>query len=196
MDVGPQRDPLADQAAEDSHVMSLETGGGGQHIHPMDFAELQSSGRFVRDSRVGGMFHAGQVPFREDFPKESIHISVGQDNRVSVHIDRFSPLARRKPGKRRGYSVRRVILHNVGIVMDYVILVVHRRFGEQRCELVCERICDDDHDECDAPTKVGLPASLVEAPDTLSPIMGGDAADREPEVSGGPVALPPRDRPY
>jgi hypothetical protein len=178
VDVGPQRGPLADQAAEDSHVGSPETGGGGRHIHPMDLAELQASGRFVRDSRVGGMFHAGQVPFREDSPKESIHISIGQDNHVSVHIDRFSPLAKRKPGKRRGYSVHRVILHNVGIVMDYITLVVHRRFGAQRCDLVCERICDDDHDECDTSTTVGLPASVLEVSDGLSPIMG-DAADRD-----------------
>ena len=193
MDVGPERGSPADQAAEDSHVMPLETGGGGQHSHPMDFAELQSSGRFVRDSRVGGMFHAGQVPFREDSPKESLHVSVGQDNRVSVHIDRFSPLAKRKPGKRRGYSVRRVILHNVGIVVDYVILVVHRRFGEQRCELECVRICDDDDDECVASTTVNLPASVVDLPDTLSPLIGGEDTDRESEVSGGPVTLP-RDR--
>jgi hypothetical protein len=191
VDVGPERDPPADRAAEDSHVTSVEAGGDKQHIHPMDFAELQSSGRFVRDSRVGGMFHPGQMPLREDSPTGSLHVSIGQDNRVSVHIDRFSPLAKRKPGKRRGYSVRRVILHNVGIVVDYVSLVAHRRFGEQRCELECERICDDDHDECDASTTVGLPASVVEVPEMLSPIMGGEDADRAPEVSGELVALPP-----
>lgn len=194
MDVGPERASPAEQEADDSEFMPLETSGGRQHSHPMDFTELQSSGRFVRDSRVGGMFHAGQVPFREDSPKESLHVSVGQDNRVSVHIDRFSPLARRKPGKRRGYSIRGVILHNVGIVVDYAILVVHRRFGEQRCELECVRICDDDHDECDASTTVGLPASVVELPGTLSSIIGGEEAVRGSEESGGLGALPPRDR--
>ena len=179
MDVGPPRGPLGEQAAEDSHVGLPETGGGAQHIHPMDLAELQASGRFVRDSRLGGMFHAGQVPFREDSPRDSIHISVGQDNHVSVHIDRFSPLAKRKPGKKRGYSVRRVILHNVGIVMDCITLVVHRRFGAQRCELVCERVCEDDHDECDTSTTVGTPASVVEVSDRFSPAMG-EAVTREP----------------
>ena len=196
MDVGPERASPADQEADDSHVTSLEPSGGRQHSHPMDFTELQSSGRFVRDSRVGGMFHPGQMPFREDSAKESLHVSVGRDNRVSVHIDRFSPLAKRKPGKRRGYSVRRVILHNVGIVVDYVTLVVHRRFGEQRCELECVRICDDDHDECDASTPVGLPASVVELPDTLALTIGGEDADRGPEVSGRLIALPPRDQPH
>ena len=192
MDVGSERDSPADQEADGSHVMSLETSGGGQYSYPMDFAESQANGRFIRDSRVGAMFHAGQTPLREDCPRDSLHVSVGQNNRVSVHLDRFSPLARRKPGKRRGYSARRVILHNVGIVADYVILVVHRRFGEQRCELECERICDDDHDE--SSITVGLPVAVVEEPDTDSPIMGGNAADGESEVSGGLVALPPRDR--
>ncbi len=151
--VGPERDSGADQVADDSSFPPVRTGARDEHTHPIQFADLQSSGRFVRDSRVGGMFHAGQVPLREDCPNESLHVSLGRDNRVSVHIDRFSPLAKRKPGRRTAYSVRRVILHNVGIVVDYVILVFHRRFGEQRCELVCERICDDDHDDVD-------PASL------------------------------------
>ena len=165
MDVGPERDPSADPVAEDACVTPPPAGERSEHIHPMEFADLQSSGRFVRDTRVGGMFHAGQVPLREDCLKDSLHVSIGPDNRVSVHIDRFSPLAERRPGRRRAYSVRLVLLHNGRIIVDYVTLVVHRRFGEQRCELVCERVCDDDHDVA-GPTTAGPPAAVVDASDT------------------------------
>ena len=116
------------------------------HTHAVDFSQLQADGRLHRDSRLGGMFHAGQVSLREDAPKGSLHISIRDGNRVSVHVDRFSPLAERRMGRRRGYSVLRVIVHNVGIVWDYVILFVTRRFGEQRCELECEQVCSDEHE--------------------------------------------------
>ncbi len=145
MDVGPEQESVPEQDAPD-----LESDpGGGQHSHGVDFVHLQSTGRLVRDSRLGGMFHAGQVSLREDSPNESLHVSLGPNNRVSVHVDRFSPLGERRASGRRAYSVRRVILHNVGIVVDYVTLFFHRRFGEQRCELTCEQLCADDHDEHD-----------------------------------------------
>ena len=138
-------EPGQESAAEDALVP--EPASGGEHSHAVDFAQLQTTGRFVRDSRLGGVFHAGKVSLREDSPKEGLHVSLGPDNRVSVHIDRFSPLGKHRAGRRRGYSVHRVILHNVGIVVDYVTLFFHRRFGEQRCELTCEQLCADDHDD-------------------------------------------------
>lgn len=108
---------------------------------PLTLEHLVASGRFVRDSHLGGMFHRGHVSLREDSPRGSLHVSLGEGNRVSVHVDRFSPLVeqgRRKPGSH--YSVMRVIVHNVGIVADYARLLASRRSGEQRCELECEMI--------------------------------------------------------
>ena len=117
-----------------------------EHSHPLTFAALQASGRFHRDTRLGGMFHAGKVSLREHSHRRSLHVSLGEGNRVSVHIDRFSPLAKARDGTPVRYSLLRVIAHNVGIVVDYLVLFVSRRFGEQRCELECEQICTDDHD--------------------------------------------------
>ena len=148
MDVGPEQEIPLELLAGGPDAGPPELPQGGEHRHAMDFAQAQSSGRFVKDSRLGGMFHAGKVSLREDSAKGSLHVSLGQDNRVSVHIDRFSPLAdHHKTRRRRGYSVRRVILHNVGIAVDYVVLFFHRRFGEQRCELECEQVCVDDHSD-------------------------------------------------
>ncbi len=107
------------------------------------FEELTATGRFVRDTHLGGMFHKGQVSLREDSPRGSLHVSLKEGNRISVHLDRYSPLAearaRRRPSRSR-YSVVRVVVHNVGIVVDYVVLFVTRRFGEHRCELECEKV--------------------------------------------------------
>ncbi len=151
MGVGPEGNLPADSVAEHHDVPSSDGPQRRSHSHAMDFADLQAIGRFVRDSRVGGMFHGGQVSLREDSDKESLHVSLGQNNRLSVHMDRYSPLAHRKSGDRPGYSVGRVIVHNVGIVVDYVTLLIQRRFGEQRCELECERICIDEDCQSDAP---------------------------------------------
>ncbi len=164
VDVGPEQGSPAEPAVDDLDVPASAPANGSEHRHAMDFADLQSSGRFVRDSRVGGMLHVGKVSLREDSPKGSLHVSVGEDNRVSVHIDRFSPLAARKPGRRRAYSAGRVIVHNVGIVVDYVILRFQRRFGEQRCELECEKICVDVHDDENEPTGPCLPRPVEDAP--------------------------------
>lgn len=162
MNVEPEQEPPAEPVGHDNAGSPLEPVARSEHGHAMDFAHLQSTGRFVRDSVLGGMFHAGKVSLREDSSKESLHMSLGQDNRVSIHIDRFSPLAERRAGSRRGYSVGRVILHNVGIVVDYVILFFHRRFGEQRCELECEQVCTDDHDEEGAPVAAASLAPLLD----------------------------------
>jgi hypothetical protein len=168
VDVGPEQESPAEPVRDDTHGPSSEAVARLEHRHAMDFAHLQSTGRFVRDSRLGGMFHAGKVSLREDSAKESLHVSLGQDHRVSIHVDRFSPLADRRAGRTRGYSARRVILHNVGIVVDYVILLFHRRFGEQRCELECEQVCDDEHDEEVAPPGVSPPPPSMELP--LDPV--------------------------
>ena len=172
MSVGPEQDSPPEPAVEDHDLLSSEPPEGSRHSHAIDFGSLQSAGRFVRDSRLGGMFHGGKVSLREDSSKGSLHVSLGQDNRVSVHIDRYSPLGELKPGRRRGYSVRRVILHNVGIVVDYVILAFHRRFGEQRCELECERVCADDHDEEGTSAVTGRLPTMDEAPpETVASII-------------------------
>jgi hypothetical protein len=151
VDVGPEPDLATEAVAEHHAALPADAPERRPHSHAMDFGDLQAIGRFVRDSRLGGMFHAGKVSLREDSDRESLHVSLGKDNRLSIHMDRYSPLAHRKSGERRGYSVRRVIVHNVGIVVDYVTLLIQRRFGEQRCELECERVCMDDDCEPDGP---------------------------------------------
>ena len=115
------------------------------HTHRLDFASLQADGRFLRDSALGGMFHPRKVSLREHARKDGLHLSVGEGNRLSVHVDRYSPLAERRGGSARRYSVIRVLAHNLGIVVDCAVLVVRRRWGQQRCELECEVACSD-HD--------------------------------------------------
>ncbi|MDQ6927227.1 MAG: HAD-IB family hydrolase [Actinomycetota bacterium] len=74
--------------------------------------ELEATGRFHRDSRLGAMFHPGKVSLREVSPTESLHITIGPDKRASAHVDRHSPLRSTRRGRYR-YSPARVAMHNL-----------------------------------------------------------------------------------
>lgn len=90
--------------------------------------ELEESGRFRRDTRLGRLFHRGKVSLREVSPTHSLHITVGKGNRVSAHVDRYSPLATSQPEQAARYALHRVAAHNVaGIAGDVARLLPGRR---------------------------------------------------------------------
>jgi HAD superfamily hydrolase (TIGR01490 family) len=91
--------------------------------------ELESSGRFRRDTRLGAIFHRGQVSLREVSPTHSLHITVGKGNKVSAHVDRYSPLAANQPDEGRvRYALHRVAAHNVtGAASSLAKLIPSRR---------------------------------------------------------------------
>ncbi len=101
------------------------------------FTELDGRGRFHRDTALGRMFHPGTVSYREITTNDSVHITVSPENRVSVHVDRLSPLAVR-PGRPCRYSFLRAVAHNVVHVAEAVALLCRRRPLQHRCELDCE----------------------------------------------------------
>ena len=95
--------------------------------------ELEESGRFRRDSRLGAIFHRGQVSLREMSPTHSLHITVGKGNKVSAHVDRYSPLAARQPEQVARYAFHRVAAHNVaGIAGGLARLIPGRRRRRRR----------------------------------------------------------------
>ena len=91
-------------------------------------AELEASGRFRRDTRLGALFHRGQVSLREVSPAHSLHITIGKGNRVSAHVDRYSPLATSQPERGARYALHRIAVHNVaGVAGDLARLIPRRR---------------------------------------------------------------------
>lgn len=110
------------------------------------FSELDASGRFHRDSTVGRLFHPGTVSFREKSAVDSLHITVSPENRVSVHVDRVSPLDVR-PGRRVRYSVVRTLGHNVVHAFDAAVRACTRRGADHRCHLDCEVIVVEENSE-------------------------------------------------
>ncbi|MDQ4131691.1 MAG: DUF1059 domain-containing protein [Actinomycetota bacterium] len=100
------------------------------------FGELDGRAPFHRDTALGRIFHPGTVSYREITANDSLHITVSPENRVSVHVDRLSPLAVR-PGRPCRYSFLRAVAHNVVHVVETFALVRHRRQGQHRCELDC-----------------------------------------------------------
>ena len=101
------------------------------------FGGLDERGRFHRDNALGRIFHPGTVSFREIALEDSLHVTVSPQNRVSVHVDRLSPLAVR-PGRRCRYSLPRAVAHNLVHVVEALRRMSRRRRGRHRCELDCE----------------------------------------------------------
>ena len=130
-DVRPaSRRPMAPGAAPVPHrvaALGLASGvqaaeeplrrGAAHHFTTEDpvalLRELEESGRFRRDTRLGAIFHRGQVSLREVSPTHSLHITVGRGNKVSAHVDRYSPLASHQPEQVARYAFCRVAAHNV-----------------------------------------------------------------------------------
>lgn len=148
------------------------------------FSALASTGRFVRDSRLGAILHPGKISLREVSEGESLHVCIGERNTISVHIDRVSPLADTKSGRARRYSPVRVIAHNAGILADCVRLLVGRRFGQQRCQLECERVDDD------GPESAEVVLSPRLGPQLQPPRGGAPSPAGAPAVTGAAHPAP------
>lgn len=115
------------------------------------FSQLDDTGRFHRDSPLGRIFHPGTVSYREISSHDSLHIAVAAENRVSVHVDRISPLAVDDPAAAR-YSFARVLHHNVAHCRDALRRLWRRQPGDHRCELDCEIVTVADETEPEAPS--------------------------------------------
>jgi HAD superfamily hydrolase (TIGR01490 family) len=90
--------------------------------------ELEATGRFRRDTRLGGVFHRGKISLREVAPVNSLHITVEGNNRVSAHVDRYSPLAKVQPDEGPRYSLPRIAAHNItGMAAEAARLIPGRR---------------------------------------------------------------------
>lgn len=142
-------------AADDRGAQAETTGDPVGLLH-----ELEASGRFVRDSGLGRILHPGKgkISYRQAVPENSLHIVIN-GNRVSAHIDRFSPLAFDANGRayyslRRAvrYSLRRILTHNLASIADIAWAVVSGDRADHRREFHCQRT--DPH----ASTAVGTPA--------------------------------------
>lgn len=129
------------------------------------FEELVTSGRFCRDTPLGGILHRGSVSLREISDGDSLHVCIDGADRVSVHVDRFSPVAGGCPDGRCRYSVAAVLAHLVAHVNAQCRRVLRGARGQHRCRLECELV--------DVPEAVAS-----EAVDTAL------ASARDPECAG------------
>lgn len=104
------------------------------------FADLVASGRFCRDTPFGGMLHRGSTSLREIAPGESLHVCIDASDRVSVHVDRFSPVAGGRPDGTCRYTVGAVLAHLAVHVAAQLRRLVHGARGRHRCRLRCELV--------------------------------------------------------
>ncbi len=89
--------------------------------------DLEASGRFRRDTRLGSLYHRGEISLREVSPIDSLHITVGRENEISAHIDRYSPLAIRQRESGCRYALHRIAVHNLaGMAGDLSRLLPRR----------------------------------------------------------------------
>jgi tetratricopeptide (TPR) repeat protein len=73
----------------------VTTGAGGAHFTTRDnrafLQDLLVAGRFCRDTPGGGLLHRGQISVREIADGPGLHLSLADNNRIYVHIDRVCP---------------------------------------------------------------------------------------------------------
>lgn len=104
------------------------------------FADLVASGRFCRDTPAGGILHRGSVSLREVSDGDSLHVCIDGDDRVTVHVDHFSPVAGANPDGTCRYTVGAVVTHLAAHVRDQVQRAVRGVRGQHRCRLECELV--------------------------------------------------------
>lgn len=103
-----------------------------------------ASGRFCRDTPLGGILHPGVVSLREITDGDSLHVCIGAGDTVSVHIDRFSPVAGARPDGCCRYSVRAVASHVATHLIAQARQLANGARGRHRCHLACELVEVDD----------------------------------------------------
>ncbi|MGH9224159.1 MAG: hypothetical protein ACRD2W_10360 [Acidimicrobiales bacterium] len=106
---------------------------------------LESEGQFHRDRGLGRIYHAGGVSVRENQPTDSLHLSV-YGNRLTAHVDHVSPVGSHDDWP-RGYSVRRMVAHNVKGMSHDLGRLLRGRQGDHRCQLDCEWLEDQSESE-------------------------------------------------
>ncbi|HXT42938.1 MAG TPA: tetratricopeptide repeat protein [Pseudonocardiaceae bacterium] len=76
---------------------ALTTGAGGAHFTTRDnrafLHDLLATGCFCRDTPGGAIMHRGQISVREVTNGPGLHLALGDNNRIYVHIDKVSPVA-------------------------------------------------------------------------------------------------------
>lgn len=125
----------------------------GRHSTPL-FDGLHRDGRFHLDTAIGRVFHPGTRSYRERAAVDSLHVAVTADNRVSVHVDRVSPLVVRA-GRPCRYSLVRALVHNAVAAAEALVRLVRREGGRQRCELECRIVEVPDDDDWIEPDEDG-----------------------------------------
>jgi hypothetical protein len=74
---------------------AVTTGTGGAHFTTRDnrvfLQDLLATGRFCRDTPGGGLLHRGQISVREIANGAGLHLSLAENDRIYVHIDRVCP---------------------------------------------------------------------------------------------------------
>ncbi|MGI9079371.1 MAG: hypothetical protein ACR2GF_00870 [Acidimicrobiales bacterium] len=119
----------------------------GEIVPPALFQNLAADGRFRRDSWWGRLLHPRTVSYREARATDSVHLVIS-DDKVSVHIDRFSPLAVQGGRSWRRYAPLRMLAHAVVDVAGEASSLVRGRH-EHLHDLTCERVWVDDDAELD-----------------------------------------------
>ena len=121
------------------------------------FADLVASGRFCRDTPTGALLHRGSVSLREISDGDSLHVCIDGDDKVSVHVDHFSPVAGANPDGTCRYSVGAVVAHLVAHVRDQARWALRGARGQHRCRLECELV-DSPGEEAEEELEMALDA--------------------------------------
>lgn len=124
---------------------STSTSSTAPSAHPGLFHALEKSGRFRRDTPLGGILHRGKLSLREVSRSDSLHVII-DGNRISAHVDRVCPLDC-ETHERTRYSLVRVVAHNLADVVSAGLRRLRGLNGSHHCQLECEMVWVDDEED-------------------------------------------------
>ncbi len=115
---------------------AVTIGAGGAHFTSEDnrafLDDLLITGRFCRDTPGGGLLHHGQISLREITDGPGLHLSLDDDNRIYVHIDRISPAVGITPDGTCRYDRLRSLQHMRREVFPLVMRSYRPDFDETK----------------------------------------------------------------
>jgi tetratricopeptide (TPR) repeat protein len=115
---------------------ALTTGAGGAHFTARDnrafLHDLLATGRFCRDTPGAGLLHHGQISVREITNGPGLHLSLADNNRIYVHIDRVCPAVGTTAEGTCRYDRMRSLSHMRREVFPLVMRSHHTKFPENK----------------------------------------------------------------
>lgn len=96
-----------------------DTVGSGRDVRRL-LSSLLATGRFCEDTFGGSILHPQKLSIREISDDHPVHLAGDDRGRLTLHVDRISPVVKSAPGTTCRYTLRRTLAHVAVAVWDWL----------------------------------------------------------------------------